>query len=121
VFCTIIRTKKHVGTLEDVRVLTSGAILRPLAIMDSRNGCALLLFLIIVLCAIMVNTPPLTQQDREAIRAYEARKKIEGSLDVLNELAKMEGGRSSAVRYMLPDAPAAYQPAPSLPPSVLSR
>lgn len=89
--------------------------------MDSRNGCALLLFLIIVFCVIMVNTPPLTQQDREAIRAYEAQKKIKGSIDVLNELAKMESSRQSAGRFIQSNTPADYQPAPSLPPSVLNR
>jgi len=88
--------------------------------MDSRNGCALLLFLIIVFCAVVVNTPPLTPQDREAIRAYEARKKIDGSLDVLNELAKMEIDRQPVMRQARVEAE--YQrPTPSLPPSVLVR
>jgi hypothetical protein len=91
-----------------------------LHIMDSRNGCALLLFLIIVLCVVIVNTPPLTPQDREAMRAYEARKKIESSMDVLNELAKMEIESRPVMRQTRVEAEY-QQPAPSLPPAMLSR
>jgi len=106
--------------MECSRHLDRRAKVMPFSIMDSRNGCALLLFLIIVLCAVIVNTPPLTQQDREAMRAYEAQKKIEGGMDVLNELAKMEIEQRPMMHQSRVDT-GYQQPAPSLPPSVLSR
>ena len=89
--------------------------------MNPRGGCAFILFLVIVFCVIMVNTPPLTTQEREEFRSYKARKKIEESLDVVNELAKMESERPNTGRFIQSNTPAAYQPAPSLPPSVLGQ
>lgn len=89
--------------------------------MNYRSGCAFILFLIIVFCVIMVNTRPLTNQEREEYRAYKARKKIEEQLDVVNELAKMEISRPNATRFIQSNTPAAHQPAPSLPPSTLGR
>ena len=106
--------------MECSRRLDRRAKVMPFSIMESRNGCALLLFLIIVLCTVIVNPPPLTRQDREAIKSYEARKKIEASMDVLNELAKMEIEQRPMMHQSRVDT-GHQQPSPSLPPSVLSR
>ena len=87
--------------------------------MSARNCLAVFLLFVIFFCIFAVNNP-ITPVEREAIRAYEARKKIEGQLDVLNELAKMEIEQRPVMRQSRVDT-GYQQPAPSLPPSVLSR
>lgn len=87
--------------------------------MSTRNGCAVLLIFIIILCVVMAKSPTIS---REEYRAYKARRKIEESMDVAQELARMEAQRRSTSQPSSESTPPNYQqPAPSLPPSVLSR
>jgi len=87
--------------------------------MSTRNGCAVLLIFVIILCVVIAKSPTIS---REEYRAYKARRKIEESMDVLQEMARIEAQRNSMRQPASEGAPPNYQqPVPSLPPSVLSR
>ena len=101
--------------------------------MTTRNGCAFILFVIIIFCVIVVNTPPLTQQERDAYRAYQARKRIEEQLEIMaasghkslgqriRELENSPRGRQLKAEAEAEVAAEQARAVPSLPPSILNR